>query len=271
MKVHSTIKIPSALLKYYKLLAKGSGAAASAAQQAFAGNIDPKLGSFPEAVQIMLGGDEVYVATHPLFAQYVPTIIGELDKASYVQGRTIDMRCSTALSGAKTVGTGQRLETQLSHQEAMKLAELAPGTLKEFERTRRRIERLIDVIEWNPKKKVRGPGYRQELDAIPLKQLYARLKNKAPQRLTPDNFARLLAVLQAEDLDGAENRPEFELVDFTGKIVEQETLRKAAQGLEDKVRLDVGRDNVRVQPPPAYNVPTKMPKWVEDLIDIWYP
>ena len=57
----------------------------------------------------------------------------------------------------------------------------------------------------------------------------------------------------------------------TTLIVEQETSRKAAQALEDKVRRDVGRDNVRVQPPPAYDIPTKLPKWVEDLIDIWYP
>ena len=54
------------------------------------------MGSFHESVQIMLGGDEVYVATHPLFAQYVPAIIAEVTQAPYDQDLTVDMRAAVA-------------------------------------------------------------------------------------------------------------------------------------------------------------------------------
>jgi hypothetical protein len=255
--------------KYYNLLAKGPGAALPAAQRAFRGAVDGKLGSFAESVQVMLGGDEVYVAAHPLFAHDVPAILGELEQAPYEKDRTIDLRSSVAFSSAdKANAAHQRDATQKSHQEALKLAELAPGTLKSLERSNRRIERLIDMIEANPKKKARAPGYRQELVKLPLTKLFARVKHAWPEQLNREDFAKLYGALLSEDLAAAAAQDDyFELVDFTGKIVDDAQLIKDAAALEAKVRKDVGRDNIRVQAPPI----VKIPAWIQAVIDKLLP
>lgn len=84
------------------------------------------------------------------FAEYVAAIVADLDTMSYDKDRTLNMRASIAFSSADPQ---YRKDVQLSHQEAMKLAEVAPNTLKRLERTQRRIERLIDMLEANDKKK----------------------------------------------------------------------------------------------------------------------
>lgn len=53
--------------KYHDRLIKNPDAGTNAAQKAFGGQVKDKPGTFEEAVQIMLGGDEVYVAAHPFF------------------------------------------------------------------------------------------------------------------------------------------------------------------------------------------------------------
>jgi len=252
--------------KYYDLLSRNPGAAMKAALQAFGAATIDRLGSFKESVQIMLGGDEVYAAAHPLFDQYVPNIIGDLNKTLYDKDQTLNMRASVAFSSAKKLeDPQQRQEIQLSHQEALRLAEEAPGYLKFLERTHRRIERLIDMLESNDKKKSRGPGYRNELEKLPLMKLFARSKHGKPQRLNLRDFRTLLDALRRGDIKAAEKTKNFELVDFNGNVVNGEKLEKDAEALEARVRRDVGPDNTRVHPPPA----TKMPKWIDKLLDCW--
>ncbi len=247
--------------KYYDRIPKAPLPAMQAAKLAFGEVPEEPLGSFAESVQIMLGGDEVYAAAHPLYCQYIPDIVSDLDKTQYRQDRTINMRVSVAFS---TGASKDRIDIQKAHQEGMKLADEAPGTLKKLERTQRRIERLIDMLEANPKKKARGPGYRKELEKLPLTKLFARSKHKNPHRLSFEAFTRLIDALKNEDIKAAQNEG-FELVDFNGNAVNGEKLEKDAQALEDKVRRDVGPDNMRGHPPPV----TKMPGWVDHLLDCW--
>jgi hypothetical protein len=254
--------------KYYDLLAKGGGTVDAAARAAFAAASFEKLGTFEESAQIMLGGDEVYAAVHPQYAQYVHKIVEDLDKTAYDADRTINVRTSVAFSSEKdATDPDGRTQVQLSHQEAMRLAEEAPSTLKELERAQRRIERLVDMLESNPKKKSRGPGYRTELDKLPLTRLFARSKFGKPTRLSDSRFLALLTACQAGDIAAAEKTKLFELVDFDGNVVDGQKLVKQAAALEDKVRRDVGFDNVRGHPPPV----TKMPKWIDKLLDKWSP
>ena len=255
--------------KYYDLLKQvGRGRAAVSTQRAFGPCAIGKLGSFAESVQIMLGGDEIYAAAHPLYAMYVASIISDLDKWQYGT-RTIDLRASVAFSGVDDKDAQNRREIQLSHQQAMRLAEEAPGTLKRLERTHRRIERLIDVIEKNDKKKGRGPGYRNELTSLALMKLFARVKHGRPKRIADKDARTLLDAFRRGDIGGALRTKNFELVDFNGSVIDVDALEKKAAALEDKVRRDVGFDNVRVQVPPAHKIPLKLPKWLEELIDIW--
>ena len=257
-------RVVDAFRKYYDQLSRNPAFAGKAAGAAFGAAGIEKLGSFEDSVQIMLGGDEVYAAAHPLYAQHVPGIIGELDRMPYGGNRTLNLRASIAFSSEKKAEDPDgRKKVQLAHQEAMRLAEEAPGTLKQLERTQRRIERLIDMLETNPKKKKRGPGYRAELEKLPLTRLFARSKHGDPKRLTVAEFQVLADALRRGDIRRAEQTKKFELVDFNGNVVDGAKLEKQAAALEQKVRGDVGRDNTRVHPPPL----TKMPKWIDDLLD----
>ncbi len=266
---HTYDRIVDVFRKYHGLLSGNPAAGMKAARQAFGGAAIGKLGSFAESVQILLGGDEFYAAVHPLFALYLPLIVGDLDRTPY-GNRTIDMRASVAFSSAPKADIAQqRREIQLSHQEAMKIAEEAPAILKHLERTDRRIEQLIEVIEKNDKKKSRAPGYRQALAKLALTKLFARAKHGAPAPLPVRNFRRLLKALKAGDIAAAVNTKRFELVDFSGNVVDAARLESNAAALEQTVRRDVGTDNIRGQIPPAVKIPLEQPKWQEDLIDTW--
>ena len=213
----------------------------------------------------MLGGDEELRRRSSTYAPYVASIISDLDKTAFGT-RTIDLRASVAFAG---VDDTDRRQIQLSHQQAMRLAEEAPSTLKRLERTHRRIERLIDVIEKNDAKKGRAPGYRAELANLALMKLFARVKHGRAGRILDKDFKTLLDALKRGDIIRALKTGNFELVDFKGDVIDVEKLEKKAAALEDKVRRDVGIDNTRVQVPPAYKIPLKLPKWLEELIDIW--
>jgi len=255
--------------KYYDLLARNPAAATAAAVDAFAGETIGKLGTFGESVQIMLGGDEVYAAAHPLYAHHVPAIVKELDTTPYGKKGTVDLRASVAFSSAPALEQDrQRREIQLSHQEAMKLAEEAPAGLKELERTHRRIARLIEMLEANPKKRDKAPPFRKRLDALPIKRLFARAKHRWPRRLQAKEFDALVAALRRGELRAAEETGKFDLVDYDGKIVKEKKLREDAAALEAAVRQVVGRDNTRVHLPPVTEMP-KEPGWLEELLDIW--
>jgi subtilisin family serine protease len=240
--------------KHYDALTKDATGARSAVEQVFRVNVSEPLGDFRSAVQIMLGGDEIYVAAHPLFARDLSAIVGEIDP--------LDLRCSVAFSSAQTVAGGQREANQKSHQRAMRHADLAPEILKRLERTNRRIERLIDMIEGNPKKAPRGAGYREELSRLPLRKVYARWKiGWPPSSMHRDARAKAYEALRSGEASAADDA--VELVDFSGVVVNRQTLEDQAKTLEDKVRRDVGRDNVQIHAPPI----VKIPKWVEKLLD----
>jgi hypothetical protein len=247
--------------KYFDQLNRNPGNAATVARQYFGGDAGSKLGSFEQSVQIMLGGDEVYIAAHPLFAAMTPAIIGELEAATFDVDRLLDLRASVAFSDALHVAVDKRREeTQRSHQEAMKHADVAPGMLKELERTARRIARLIEMVEANPKKKARGQGYRDELAKLPLQALFARWKADWPPQ-TEQQTANLYAALQAGGVAEGEPDP-VELVDFTGKVVEKKKLMQDVKALEDKVRKDVALDNAR-----AHLAPLPPQKLMQKIID----
>ena len=259
--------------KYYDQLSRSSAGAPSAATRAFGTSTDVKLGSFGEAVQIMLGGDEVYVALHPHFTVVLHELIGEVTQASYGDSDTLNLRASVAFSTAekKQDPTEQRKATQLSHQEAMKIADDAPALLKRLERTDRRIERLIEMIEANDKKKGRAPGYRKELDDLGLRRLFARSKYGKAKQLAPAAYQRLLAALRLQETGKDpkdENLPD--LVDFAGKVVEYKTIAEKADELEKKVRKDVGYDNVKPLRPamPGAALAKKLEKFVKKVGDI---
>jgi hypothetical protein len=239
--------------KYYDQLRGDPAGARREAARAFGASTDDNLGSFDQAVQIMLGGDEVYVALHPLFAQVLPTLIGEVAQTGYGESATIDLRTSVAFSSAakKDDRDEQRKSIQLSHQEALKIAEQAPALLKRLEQTDRRIERLIEIIEANDAKKIRAPGYRKELDDLGLRRLFARAKYGNARQLTRAAYQRLLAALVLQEAGGDPKNDDLpDLVDFTGKVVDYMTLKGRAAQLEDKVRKDVGAENVKRKAPP---------------------
>ncbi len=247
--------------KYYDQLQRNPAAAASIARQFFDGASLGPLGSFEQAVQFMLGGDEVYIAGHPLFAAVTPALLGELDRATFATDRPVDLRASVAFSDAATAPAGdQRETTQLSLQDALKHADLAPGTLKELERINRRILRLIEILEANPKKQSRGSGYRAELAKLPLQQLFARWKANWREKSQRET-AKLYAALLTGGVTDPKDDP-IDLVDFTGTVIEKVALLKAATALEGKVRKDVGADNRQMHP-----MPLPPQKLIEKIID----
>ncbi len=260
-------KVVEVFKKYYDLLNRSPAGTKTQAQKAFGITAIERLPSFGESVQIMLGGDEVFAAAHPLFAQYVHNIIADLDsipRLTPFNTLTLNMRAGVAFSSAEK-DIDQRRMNQLAHQEGMKLADTALGLLKPLERTQRRIERLIDMLEANPKKKDKGPPYRKELDKLGIMKLFARLKHGDARRLPTKDFRKLLKLMEAGNIKAAEDTGKFQLVDFSGKVINREKLEKDAASLEDRVRRDVGVDNTRQQPPPV----NKMPGWMEDVLDCW--
>jgi hypothetical protein len=148
----------------------------------------------------------------------------------------------------------------------MTAAGLAANILKPLERTHRRIERLIEKLEANPKKKDSAPQFRTDLEALRLVKVFVRVVHGHPMSFTAERFRRLARLLKAGDLRGAEKTGDVELVDFAGNVVKVEKLEQDAKNLEDVVRKKVGADNVHVDPPPA------PPKWVKALLDwLWPP
>lgn len=251
--------------KYYEQLNRSPGNAATITRQYFSGDPGDRLGSFEQSVQIMLGGDEVYIATHPLFAAVTPAIIGDLAAATFGTGRPLDLRASVAFSDAPRVAADkQREKTQKSHQLAMRRADVAPGTLKELERASRRILRLIEMIEANPKKKARGQGYRDELSKLSLLALFARWKAHWPVQ-TPRQTADLYAALASGQIPPGQQDP-IELVDYTGRVTDKQKLLQAEKALEGKIRKDVGIDNTQ-----THLAPLPPQEKVQKIIDIIQP
>jgi len=249
--------------KYYTRASRSPVADLSTdARRAFGADLRAAaLPPFAKAVQFMIGGDEVFVAAHPYFATFVHNIIDDLDKAQF-EGAGINLRAAVAFSSAAK-GEPQRENNQTAHQQAMSLADTAPGTLKRLERTHRRIERLIEKLENNPKKKDQAPAYRSQLAELRLTKLFARAKHQRAGLLGPAAFKTLVRLLRAADIAAAEATGDFDLVDLSGRVVNGKALEEAAAKLEERVRAAVGSDNKHVDPQPV----TKLPKWIEKLLD----
>jgi len=235
------------------------------ARRAFGGDIRTKrFERFSDTVQLMLGGDEVFVAAHPFYEPEVSAVIKKLAQI-HDKGQSLNMRATVSYSRAEK-GDPQRELNQNAHYQAMKLADAAPATLKKFERTRRRIERLIEKLEGSSqkKKKDKAPQYRKELDELPLLRVYGRVNYKKAGKLAPAAFRKLVRLLRAGDARGAQDTGNFELVDFlNSKVVDAKKLEADAAKLEDVVRREVGAENTHVDPTPLYD----HPKWVKWLID----
>jgi hypothetical protein len=215
---------------------------------------------FDHSVQVMLGGDEVFVAAHPYFSRYVADIIGDLDKTQFksdshgrdIGSRFLNMRVSVAFSSAKKVQAGvsndgvsaaQKLENQIAHDKAMKLSGNAAGALKRLERTQRRIERLIDMLLANEKKKKLAPPFTDRLTKLGIMRVFARVQYAHVGPISTRDYAALVSLLEQEDIVGAQKTKLVELVDFDGNIVDAKKLTDDAAKLEADVRAAVGRDN----------------------------
>ena len=247
-----------------------------------AGAATAPLPPFRESLEVMMGGDEIFVAAHPAYAGQAVQIISALDQRRHGKV-TLNLRTAVAYSSsvlpAGSVGTDQRRRNADAHDEALTLASSAPGTLKEFERTNRRIERLIEKVPRDPRREPKADPkrdkeweekakkYRLELEALGLLKLWARLKHGRPRPLDAARLALLLDALAADDpvKATAAARDDFKLVDFQGRVVDVEKLRQAAAALEARVQRDAIRNNVHVDPPPVYEKP-KLPKWLKYVL-----
>lgn len=254
---------------FHALLARGASVkrtdGRSEARKAFGRGMrtSGKIPSFEESVQIMLGGDEVFVAAHPYFSAYVHEIIKALDETPY-ETTTLNMRAAVAFSRAKAKPNPaeQREANQYAHYQAMKGADDAPATLKLLERAQRRIERLIDKLEENEDKKDKAPPFREELEELGLTKVFARVNYGNPKVLSARHFGKFTRHLQMENVRLASRMLPTDFVDFDGNVIDEEALRKRAEALEEKVRRVVGRDNKHVDPPPA----RKIPKIIDDIL-----
>ena len=251
--------------EYYKRLLGGNGK--TEALKAFGHGIGP-LGTLPDfdkTTEFMLGGDEIFVAADPRYTKFIPDIIDALDGATF-ENKPLNMRTAVTFSSAERV-TGrpeQKRKNQEAHDQAIQLAGAGPGPLKEFERTHRRIEMLIEKLEANPKKANQAPAFTKQLVALRLIQLYAQIKYGRAKRLDDVKFARLRRLLRDGTAAQADKDIHVDFIDYTGKPVNGKKLTADAAALEKKVRDAVGRDNRHVDGPPV----TKMPKIIKCLEDI---
>lgn len=244
-----------ALLKHSAKVKRTDGRAE--ARKAFGPGLEltPELPDFEKAVQIMLGGDEVFVAADPRFEAYEHKIVADLDTTTY-KGR-LNMR--TSVSYSKVPASAEREKVQLSHHQAMTEADAALSVLKDLERMHRRIERLIEKLEQNEKKKDDAPKFAERLKKLRLMKLFIRVHWGNPRVLPPKEFARLIGTLRTLGINAVDDK-DRQLVDYEGTIVNRKELQKEATALEDAVSARVGRDNVRIEPPPLYGRKPPKPK-----------
>lgn len=249
------------------------------------GGVEP-MPSFERSLEVMMGGDEFFVAAHAAYAGHEAEIIAGLDQRLHY-GLPLNLRSAVAYSSAtwaKRAPTAppspdQRARNADAHSEALALASSAPNTLKEFERTHRRIERLIEKVPRDPRRQPKADPkrdknreekakkYREELGKLGLLELYARAKHSEPGLMKPGPLRLLLAALAAGDprKAAAVSEGKFDLVDFRGEAVDERKLSQAALALENRVERDARRNNVHIDPPPIMQKP-KLPKWLKEIL-----
>ncbi|MFC4068858.1 hypothetical protein [Actinoplanes subglobosus] len=246
------------------------------AVQAFGGGVlngGAQMPVFARSIQLMVGGDEIFVAAHPLYAGHVSEIIGMLD-IRVSDDQLLNLRAGVGFSAAAPEGTPgpvvspeQRRSNQLSHDRALNASSRSGNALKGLERRQRRMERLVDVLEDSRDKKKNDlvKGYRKRLDDLHLLRVYARAQYGHARPLAPAMYRRLIVALRDEDVATALQNGE-ELVDFeTDRVVSKEKLEAAADRLEADLLRDAGRDNFQAAPPPVFKVP-KLVKWIVKVI-----
>jgi hypothetical protein len=249
-------------------------------QTAFgAGAATPEqLPPFAQSLEVMMGGDEIFVAADAGYAGHACEIVVALAQRQH-NGLPLNLRAAVAYSSAPP-SPNQRRRNAASHAEALALASSGPNTLKEFERAHRRIERLIEKVPRDPRREPKADpeqdkkraekarDYRRELEALGLVKLYASLKHGRSAPMDPDRLRRLLDAL-AEGDAGKANAvadEEFDLVNFQCRVVDIKKLREAALGLERRVEIDAKRNNVHFDPPPLLTEKPKLPKWLRELL-----
>jgi hypothetical protein len=254
--------------------AVGPGSAAAAAKAFGTALSTATMPEFGDSIRVMLGGDEVFVAAHPYYATVAHKIVEDLGKITF-QGRPLNLRASVAFSSATIARTAaispfgrfispeQRKENQRAHDKAMRLGADALGLLKPLERLHRRIELLIDKLEANEKKRDQAPGLRKQLADLRLLELWVRVQRGNSRTLPPAVYRRLRGLLVAGNIAAATATTLVELVDLTGTVVDAGQVTGAAEALAAALLRAVGRDNFHFEGPPV----TKMPKWIEKLLD----
>lgn len=249
----------------------------------------PEMPSFADSLEVMMGGDEIFVAAHPAYAEHVCEIVVALDKWRDQYSRGLNLRLAVAYSSAARLPSAdptaypspdQRQRNARAHDEALALASSAPNTLKEFERTHRRIERLIAKVPRDPRRdpkpdpkrdkerEEKAKNYRRELDALGLMRLYASAKRGRAAPMDPSRLQRLLDALNAGDAQKAKAvaDEDFDLVDFQCRPVHEKKLREAASALQKRVEQDARPNNVHFDPPPLLTEKPKLPKWLREYL-----
>ena len=194
--------------------------------------------AFDDDVQIMLGGDELFVAAHPRFAPFIANILTDVD------AQNLNLRCGIVHSVARgAAGDKQRRNNQLAHQAAMEAADTTGGVLKYFERIHSRIERLIGKLCADEGQAASDKQtFLRELNRLQLLKMYAEFVMPAPSRSASyldQTLRRLRQQVEAEALvDG------IKLYRFDGAEVSQEKLRAETDRLDARVREKVGDGNV---------------------------
>jgi hypothetical protein len=236
-----------------------------------------RIPDFAKSIQVMIGGDEIFVAAHPLYAGHVSEIIRTLDGRSSAD-EPLNLRAGVGFSAAEpAAGPGptfgpqippdQRTNNQRSHDRALNAASNSTSALKPFERRQRRMERLIDMLEdsRDTKKHDLVPGYRKRLDDLHLLRMYARAQHGSARPLPDAMYGRLIQALRNEDVPTALRNGE-ELIDFeTGKPIEVKKLEADADKLEADLLRDAGRDNFQVAPPLMTKIP-KVARWILKVV-----
>jgi hypothetical protein len=262
-------RVVAVFRKYYPQAAGGGRAEAVKAFGA-ALRTDGPMPVFARSLQVMLGGDEVFVVAHPYYARCEHQIIADLAR-EFFQDKPLNLRTGVAYSSAPrvpgaaspgpTVSDPQRKENQRAHDRAFKLAADSLTMVKPLERAHRRIERLIELLEVNEKKKDKAPPYRKKLHDLRLLEVYARVKRGHAKAVSAALYRRLHRALLAGDPSAAGATGLFELVDFAGNRVDGFRLDKEAHLLEAAVRRDVGLGNY-------YAAPMPVPGWLKKIIDL---
>jgi hypothetical protein len=261
--------------------------AVSAAAQAMGTSPDHSgpMPPFDQSIQLMAGGDEIFVAAHPYYTEHIGEILQDLDLLAFEE-QPLNLRAGVAFSSAdlasmarRDIGPAtsadQRKNNQVAHDQALTLSSNAPNKLKEFERAQRRMERLIQKLADSRDKKKNDlvPGYEKKLDELRLLKLYARMNYAHAKVRSRADYARVLKALRDESV-AAEADDGAELVDFNGTEVDRKQLRARVQTLEDALLKDAKRDNFHVDPPPVNKLPELpkwVPKWVLKIIDDIFP